>query len=161
MQTPPNYQPYQQPYQPYQAPKSSGSGASTLAIVALVVSVVALILSLVLNLVPLGKKDSAPTFDVEGFSIDKNESEYTTSYIYYDGEGDVVTDDRENAYIVVLKVIRTSGGSEYSDEETYRILQIVDGKGTFYTYDSGYDYEVSKPTYRFEIVGSVKLDPQE
>jgi hypothetical protein len=164
MQVPPNYQQYPQSYPPYQEPKKTSSVGTILGIIALVIAVAALVLTLVLNRSAFAKKSSteAPTFNVENFSIDKTESDYSYStYYYYDGTGDVVTDDRDNSYIVVLKCTRVSGGSDNGDDVSYRILQVVDGKGTFYTYDSGYSGSVSKPTYRFDIIGYTLLDEPE
>mgnify|MGYP000887658758 CR=1 FL=1 len=158
MQTPPNYQQqYPAAYQPYQ-PQKTGGGTSVLAIIALIIAVLALVLTVVLNLLGTGGGVN-PRFEVEDFNVTKTESDYTYStYVYYDGEGTVTTSDTKNSYIVVVKCTLVSGGGDYSEEETTRVIQVVDGEGTFYTYDSGYEGSITKPKYEFEIVGYVKLN---
>jgi hypothetical protein len=158
MQTPPNYQQqYPAAYQPYQ-PQKTGGGSSVLAIIALIIAILALALTVVLNLLGTGGGVN-PKFEVEDFDITKTESDYTYStYVYFDGEGTVTTSDTKNSYIVVLKCTLTSGGGDYSEEEFTRLIQVVDGEGTFYTYDSGYEGSITKPKYDFEVVGYVKLN---
>jgi hypothetical protein len=157
---PPNYQPYPPAYQPYPAQKPRGGG-SALAIIAFILALIALVLSVVLNLDAFKKAPAAatPSFTVSDYTISTSSSDYTYStYVYYDGTGSLTTSDTENDYIVVLKANRLYGGSTLGNSEYNIIVEVINGTGNFYTYDSGYDTEVTMPNYDFTVVGWVKLD---
>jgi hypothetical protein len=162
MQTPPNYQQYQPNYQPYPTPQKPKDNNSILAIIAMAVAGVALILGIITCIATFSKKtaDTAITFDVENFTQDRTDYDYI-NLTSYSGKGDVYTDDRDNVYIVVLKVMITSGGGSDSEDVTYQMVQVSNGKGKFSTYDSGDTSNYSEPNYKFEVIGYVKLDQPE
>lgn len=161
MQNQPNYQQYPPAYQQYQAPGSSSGGTSALAIVALIISVIAIILAVVLNLSAFSKSGGGGgvVFEVGEFSVEKTESDFTYStWIYYEGDGVVTTEDVENNYLVVMKITLLSGGSDTAPEEQFYLVEVIDGEGDFTTYDSGYENYISKPHYDFTIVGYIPLE---
>jgi hypothetical protein len=80
-----------------------------------------------------------------------------SSWVYYDGSGTVTSNDPSHDYLVVLKSTLLYGGSINSPYESYYLVEVVNGEGQIYTYDSGYDTEVTKPSYDFTVIGYVPL----
>jgi hypothetical protein len=162
MQIPPNYQQYQPNFQPYPPAPKPRNNNSILAIIALAVAGLALILAIIASIGAFSNKSAASSvsFSVENFEQKKIEYEYLEETAY-SGEGNVYTDDHENTYLVVLKLTITSGGGADSNKTSYQMVQVVNGKGEFSTYDYGDNSNYSEPKYKFDIVGYVKLEQPE
>ena len=101
-------------------------------------------------------------FEITDFSISKDTTEYTYSdnYVTYEGKGIVTTKDKKGVYIVVLEEKLVAGGNEEAEgeEENTNLVLVTNGKGEFGTYDYGNEGEIKKPTYKFEILGYVKVN---
>lgn len=100
-----------------------------------------------------------PKFEVEEFTITEKITEYDSipDSINYTGEGVIKTSDKKHTYLVVLKTTLKSGGNETSREKENQIVIVNDGQGEFYTFDYGDEGEITKPKYKFEILGSIKI----
>lgn len=111
---------------------------------------------LIIGIIFLLKK---PKFEVDDFTITAETTNYTSieNTTRYTGEGVITTSDKKNTYLVVLRVKLKSGGSDYSQPEYCTVVIVDKGKGEFVTYDSGDEGKITKPQYKFEIVGSIKL----
>ena len=51
-----------------------------------------------------------------------------------------------------------SGGTEISDDETLTTCIVSDGEGIFNTYEYGNEGEITKPKYKFEVIGYQKMN---
>lgn len=100
-----------------------------------------------------------PKFEITDFSITSETSEYT--YIEdtttYNGKGIITTRDKKGTYLVAMKVVLKSGGTDNSEKEYYTTIMVSNGKGQFSTYESGNKDKIKKPDYDFEILGYVKF----
>ncbi len=96
---------------------------------------------------------------MEDFTITEKIDEYDTlpDYISYRGEGFIKTSDKKHTYLVVLKATVKSGGKENDKEEQLQLVVVNKGEGEFYTFDYGDEGEITKPKYKFEILGSIKI----
>lgn len=101
-----------------------------------------------------------PNFEVTDFKISSETTDYTSiaNSTTYRGEGILTTSDKKGVYMVALKQILKSGGSEDSKKENVNIVLVSNGKGEFSTYDHGNVGKIEKPSYEFEIIGSQKIN---
>ena len=101
-----------------------------------------------------------PNFEVTDFKISSETTDYTSiaNSTTYKGEGILTTSDKKGVYMVALKQILKSGGSEDSKKENVNIVLVSNGKGEFSTYDYGNVGKIEKPNYEFEIIGSQKIN---
>jgi hypothetical protein len=102
-----------------------------------------------------------PQFSVPSFEIQSSISEYDyiDDYISFAGSG-TISEDSGNGknYIVILKQVLLSGGSEFSEPLSYKTITVINGFGEFATYDSGLITEVNEPRYVFEVIGYIEID---
>lgn len=98
-------------------------------------------------------------FEITDFTMTSETSDYTytTNYTHYDGKGLITTPNKNETYLVALKIKLKSGGSEESKAERCMMVIVNNGKGEFATYDSGDVGKITKPQYDFEILGYVKF----
>lgn len=103
---------------------------------------------------------SKPKFEITNFSITSDTTEYTyiDNAITYDGKGLITTQNKKEKFLVILKKVLKSGGSENSEKETYDAVLINNGKGEFSTYDYGSEEKITKPEYEFSIDGYLKFN---
>lgn len=101
-----------------------------------------------------------PKFEITDYKITSETTEYTsmTNSITYDGNGILTTNDKKGVYIVALKQTLISGGSEESEEQKVGIVLVSNGKGEFSTWDYGDVGKIEKPNYKFEVIGSQKIN---
>ena len=101
-----------------------------------------------------------PKFEITDFKISSDTTNYTsiTNSTTYKGSGILTTPEKKGVYIVALKRILKSGGSENSEEENVEIVLVSNGKGEFSTYDYGDVGKIEKPNYEFEVIGSQKIN---
>ena len=98
-------------------------------------------------------------FEVANFTIKSETTDftYTENSTTYTGTGLIITQEKKGTYLVALKIILKSGGTEDSEKERYTTVMVNNGKGEFGTYEYGDENKVSKPEYEFEILGYVKF----
>lgn len=105
---------------------------------------------------------SHTVFEITDYSQNVNNTTYTTikNNVTYTGSGIITTNNKKDSYIVILKETLKSGGSNDKEKykPTYNTIIVSNGKGNFYTYDSGDEGEITKPNYDFEILGYVTLN---
>ncbi len=97
-------------------------------------------------------------FEITDFSMSTDTTKYTSipNTTTYEGKGLITTKNKKETYLVALKVDLVSGGSENS-ESYCTMVTINNGKGEFVTYDSGDEGKITKPEYKFEILGYIKF----
>ena len=101
-----------------------------------------------------------PNFEITDFKISSNTTNYTsiTNSTTYEGTGILTTSNKKGVYLVALKQVLKSGGSEDSEGETVKLVIVSNGKGEFSTYDYGDVGKIEKPNYEFEVIGSQKMN---
>lgn len=101
-----------------------------------------------------------PNFEITDFKISSDTTDYTSiaNSTTYKGNGILTTSDKKGVYIVALKQTLKSGGSEDSKKESVDMVLVSNGKGEFLTYDYGDVGKIEKPDYKFEIIGSQKIN---
>lgn len=101
-----------------------------------------------------------PNFEITDFKISSDTTDYTSiaNSTTYKGNGILTTSDKKGVYIVALKQTLKSGGSEDSKKESVDMVLVSNGKGEFSTYDYGDVGKIEKPDYKFEIIGSQKIN---
>ena len=102
---------------------------------------------------------SKAKFEIASFNIEAETTnfEYTTNITTYEGKGLIITPNKKDTYLVVIKVNLKSGGDENSKKEYCTNVLVTDGKGEFTTYISGDEDKTTKPEYEFEILGYIKF----
>ena len=91
---------------------------------------------------------SAVSFEIQNYTLTSESSQYLGTT--WDGDGDIVTEDTEHTYLVILKQELLEGGSDSKAKDSTITVIVKDGLGTFSTYDSG-----DKPRYEFTVLGYV------
>lgn len=100
------------------------------------------------------------SFEITDFKISSETTNYTytTNTTRYEGAGILTTRDKKGVYLVALKRTLVSGGSEDSEKESVIMVVVTEGKGNFSTYDYGDEGKIEKPSYKFEVIGSTKMN---
>ena len=72
-----------------------------------------------------------------------------------------MTCQSDGSYQVLLRIKLLSGGSPDKEREYTSTITVVEGKGTFSTYDWADLDKLEKPEYKTEIIGYVPLNSVE
>lgn len=100
------------------------------------------------------------SFEITDYKIVSETTDYTsiTNSTTYKGTGILTTSNKKGVYLVALKKILISGGTEDTKQESVDIVLVYNGKGEFSTFDYGDVGKIEKPNYKFEIIGSQKIN---
>lgn len=95
----------------------------------------------------------APVFSIASFKLEYKKDDYGEAY-----SGNVIiTCDRPDPCIVILRTTLLSGGSAYTEAVSYSMLIIQNGVGKYSTYDWAETGKLTKPEYQFEVIGYVQM----
>ncbi len=108
------------------------------------------------------KEGRSPTTQIS-FQIKNFHLNLTEHFSTYRGTGTIVPSGNpelvKRPYLVFLKSEKIKGGSLTEERRTVRSIEVVDGVGTFDTYDraTNRDDMFEKPEYEFSIIGYLAL----
>ena len=72
---------------------------------------------------------SAVSFEIQNYTLTSESSKYLGTT--WDGEGDIVTEDTEHTYLVILKPELLEGGSDSKAKDSTIAVIVKDGLGTW------------------------------